>query len=489
MQQFLSTESLIIELLLVASLVAIAVRRLRVPYTVALVIVGLLLTTLPHASFSLTPELILALFIPPLIFEAAFHLNFDDLRRNLVHILVLAVPGVLLTVGIVGAALAIGVHLSLPVALVFGTLVAATDPVAVVALFRVLRVPKQLAVLVEGESLFNDGTALVLFNLTLAVAISGEFNFLNSLGDFLRVSIGGIAVGLILGWMISWLISRIDDYLIEITLTTVLAYGAYLLAEQLGFSGVLAVVAAGLVNGNLGTQGMSHTTRIVLFNFWEYMAFLTNSLVFLLIGLQVNIPSLIAAWQPILWAVGAVLVARFLVVYGLTWLVNRFSEPIPLRWQHVLMWGGLRGALSLALALSLPVALGPDRFLLQAMAFGVVLFTLLVQATTMSPLVRWLGIAVTNPARIEFEMRQAELTASRAAVAHMERRYREGLISSNAWEMVKAPAARTERRAGQSRPGFAPIRAIPGSRGGGAGPARGAARQAKYLSWGCAGMG
>ena len=255
MQQFLSTESLIIELLLVASLVAIAVRRLRVPYTVALVIVGLLLTTLPHASFSLTPELILALFVPPLIFEAAFHLNFADLRRNLVLILVLAVPGVLLTMLIVGGALAIGVHLSLPVALVFGALVAATDPVAVVALFRVLGVPKRLAVLVEGESLFNDGTALVLFNLTLAVAHQRGVQLPEQPG---RIScafrIGGIAVGLVLGWMISWLIAHIDDYLIEITLTTVLAYGAYLLAEQLDFSGVLAVVAAGLVNGNLGTQ-------------------------------------------------------------------------------------------------------------------------------------------------------------------------------------------------------------------------------------------
>jgi CPA1 family monovalent cation:H+ antiporter len=184
MQQFLSTETLIIELLLIASLVAIAVRRLRVPYTVALVIVGLILTTLPHEKFSLTPELILALFVPPLIFEAAFHLNFSDLRRNLPTILVLAIPGVILTMLIVGGALFLGVHLSLPVALLFGALVAATDPVAVVALFRVLGVPKQLAVLVEGESLFNDGTALVLFNLVLAVVIGGRFNLLQSLGGF-----------------------------------------------------------------------------------------------------------------------------------------------------------------------------------------------------------------------------------------------------------------------------------------------------------------
>lgn len=437
MQQFLSTETLIIELLLIASLVAIAVRRLRVPYTVALVIVGLLLTTLPHEKFSLTPELILALFVPPLIFEAAFHLNLIDLRRNLPTIVVLAIPGVILTMLIVGGALFLGIHLSLPVALLFGALVAATDPVAVVALFRVLGVPKQLAVLVEGESLFNDGTALVLFNLVLAVVIGGRFNLLQSLGDFVRISIGGVAVGLLLGWGISRLIAHIDDYLIETTLTTVLAYGAYLLAEQLHFSGVLAVVAAGLVNGNLGTQGMSPTTRIVLFNFWEYLAFLTNSLVFLLIGLQVNIPSLIQAWQSILWAIAAVLIARIVVVYGLNWIVNRFANPVPIRWQHVLSWGGLRGALSLALALSLPISLGPERSLLLEMAFGVVLFTLLVQATTMSPLIRWLGILVSDPARVDYEIRQAELTATRAAETYMERRYREGLISAHAWELMK----------------------------------------------------
>ncbi len=438
MEQFTNTEILIIGLLLVASLVAIAVRRLQVPYTVALVVAGLLLTLQSGVKFELTPELILILFVPPLIFEAAFHLNFNDLRRLLPAILVFAVPGVILTMVIVAGALVFGIHLSLPVALVFGALVSATDPVAVVALFRVLGVPKKLALLVEGESMFNDGTALVLFNLMLAVAVTGQFNLLQSLGDFVRVSLGGIVVGLILGWLVSRLIAQIDDYLIETTLTTVLAYGAYLVSDQLHFSGVLAVVAAGLVNGNLGTQGMSPTTRIVLFNFWEYLAFLTNSIVFILIGLQVNIPSLIGSWQPILWAIGGVIVARILVVYPLSWIVNRFSEPIPIRRQHILAWGGLRGALSLALALSLPVTLGPDRSLLLEMAFGVVLFTLLVQATTMRSLVHRLKIATRNPAQVEFETSQAELTALRSAEAYMERRYREGLISAHTWEMLKS---------------------------------------------------
>lgn len=189
MQPFLNTEILIIGLLLIAALVAIAVRRLQIPYTVALVLAGLLLTFQSWVKFELTPELILALFVPPLIFEAAFHLNFSELRRSLPAILILAIPGVILTMFIVAGALAVGIHLSLPIALVFGALVSATDPVAVVSLFRVLRVPKQLAVLVEGESMFNDGTAMVLFNLMIAVAVTGQFNFLQSLGDFVRVSI------------------------------------------------------------------------------------------------------------------------------------------------------------------------------------------------------------------------------------------------------------------------------------------------------------
>ena len=437
MQPFLTTETLIIELLLVASLVAIVVRRLHVPYTVALVVVGLLLTNLSPLNLELTPELILGLFVPPLVFEAAFHLNFSELRRNLTTILVLAVPGVLITMLIVGGVLSFGTSLSLLSAMVFGALIAATDPVAVVALFRLLGVPKRLSVLMEGESLLNDGTAFVLFNLMLAVAVTGQFNLLNGLADFARVSAGGIVIGLVLGWLISRLIARIDDYLIEITLTTVLAYGAYLVADQLHFSGVLAVVAAGLITGSLGPQGMSPTTRIVLYNFWEYITFLVNSLVFLLIGMQVDIPALLGAWQPILWAIGAVLLARAVVVYGLGWITGRLSEPVSWRWRNILAWGGLRGALSLALALSLPATFGPDRLLLRTMAFGVALFTLLVQAPTMNALVHRLKIITINPAQVDYKQRHARLMALRSAEAHIERRYREGLVSAPVWEKLK----------------------------------------------------
>lgn len=437
MDSFLSTETLIIELLLIVAIVAIVVRRLRIPYTVALVVVGLLITFQSRLKFELTPELILALFVPPLVFEAAFHLNIQELRRNLPTILLLAVPGVILSTFIIGGMLVFGVHLSLPIALVFGALIAATDPVAVVALFRTLGVPKRLTVLIEGESLFNDGTAIVLFNLMLAIALTNQFNLVNSISKFFTISIGGVIVGLVLGLLVALLISRVDNYLIETTLTTVLAFGSYLVAERLGFSGVLAVVAAGLVNGNTSQQGMSPTSRIVIFNFWEYVAFLTNSILFLLIGLQVNITGIVAAWQPILWAVLAVFVARTIVVYGLSWLVNRVAEPVPMRWQHILNWGDLRGAISLALALSLPISMGAQRDLLQVMTFGVVLFTLLVQSTTMTPLIRWLKIITRSQAQMEYELQHARLTAMRSAVSRLDRLHNDGMLSSHTWEKLK----------------------------------------------------
>ncbi len=199
MEQFIYTETLIIELLLIVSLVAIAVRRLRIPYTVALVIAGLIITFRQPPIIDLTPELILALFVPPLVFESAFHLSVTELQHNLVGILILAVPGVILTMLIVGGLVALGARLSLPAALVFGALISATDPVAVVALFRALGVPRRLGVLIEGESLLNDGTAIVVFNLVLVVALTGQFSPVQGIIGFIQVAGGGAFIGLVLG--------------------------------------------------------------------------------------------------------------------------------------------------------------------------------------------------------------------------------------------------------------------------------------------------
>ena len=450
MENFLNTETLIIELLLIVSLVALVVRRLRIPYTVALVVVGLLITFQQPQKISLTPELILSLFIPPLVFEAAFHLEFKSLRENWLPIVGLAIPGVLLTTAMVGAIVSWGVGISLTSGLVFGALIAATDPVAVVALFKALGAPKRLTTLVESESLFNDGTAIVIFKLMLVIALSatvgntdtaahggGSFDFLTATVDFVRVSAGGLLVGVGLGWIIAQIIARVDDYLIETILTTVLAFGTYLVAERFHVSGVLAVVAAGIITGNIGLKGMSPTTRIVLFNFWEVLAFVANSLVFLLIGLDVNLREIGANILPIGVALFAVLVSRALVVYGITFLANlRTANKVPLGFRHVLFWGGLRGAISLALALSLPAALA-ERNLLLVMTFGVVLFTLLAQGTTMQLLMRRLGIGQPEKLELEYERRHGRLLAAQAALRRVNEMHTNNTLSLTTWEEIE----------------------------------------------------
>jgi CPA1 family monovalent cation:H+ antiporter len=434
-ESFLIIEEIAIGLLFLAVIVGIVTYQLRLPYTIGLVVLGLFLTLISPVDINISPTLILALLVPPLIFEAAFHLNINDLRNNLAPILALAVPGVVLTMLIVGGIVSWGTGLALPVAMVFGALVAATDPVSVVALFRTMGIPKRLQVLLEGESLFNDGTAIVLFDIVVIAAAVGtaDFSLLEGVIDFIRVSGGGLILGILLGTAISQIISRVDDHLMETTLTTILAFGSFLIAEILGMSGVLAVVAAGLVNGNIGPRGMSPTTRVVVFSFWEYAAFLANTFIFLLIGLQIDIIILFENWQLIIWAIIAVLIARAIGVYGL----SRVEKNIPLKWQHVMYWGGMRGAIALALAISLTELLPQYSNQIQVMTFAVVLFTLLFQGLTMKQLVSRLGLVVRREVQDEYERRHARAVAIRAANAHLDRRHRQGLISDHTWNILK----------------------------------------------------
>ena len=434
MEELLTSQTIIILLIIVATLVAIVGRWIRIPYTVSLVLVGLFISIQHPLDIEITPELIMSIFIPPLIFEAAFHLDFNMLRDNLGTIVVLAVPGVILTTLCTGGMVALGAELPFGAAFVFGALISATDPVAVVALFRALGVPHRLAVAVDGESLFNDGTAIVIFQIALVAALSRTFDPLTSVSNFLRIALGGMAVGLVLGWLVAQLVARVDDSLIVTTLTTLLAYGAYLAAEQLHVSGVLAVVMAGLLSGNVGLAGASPTTKIMLFNLWDYLAFLANSLVFLLIGLSVDLPQLWANIEVIVVAVVAVLASRAVVVYGTSWLAHwgKGRSRIPLKWQHILFWGGLRGAVSLSLALSLPLAL-PQRDTLQAMTFGVVLFTLLVQGMTIRPLLKRLGLAERPQHRVAHDMCIGRLFATQAGLQQLRRLHRDGLLTDELW--------------------------------------------------------
>jgi CPA1 family monovalent cation:H+ antiporter len=442
-------EEVLIGLLLVASLVAIFMQRFRLPYTVGLVVIGLLFTAmfdLPQEVaevISNSPAIILSLLVPPLIFEAAFHLRMEDLRRDLGLILLLAVPGVILSTMVVGWIVSLGTGIALQLAMVFGALIAATDPVAVVALFRRLGAPKRLQVLLEGESLFNDGTAIVMFNIVLAIAgislghgvgstLTANSGIFGWIAEFVRVAGGGVATGIILGMFASQIIGRIDDPLVETTLTTVLAFGSYLVGEHLlGVSGVLAVVAAGIVNGNVGPRGMSATTRVVVFNFWEYAAFLANSVIFLLIGLTIDITDMVSDLPAIGVAIFAVLVARALGIYGF----SLFSREISTKWKHVMYWGGLRGAIALALVLTIPSQVEQVETL-RNMAFGVVLFTLLGQGISMDRLIKVLKLVQRSELQEEYERRHARFVAARSAYDYIRRMSQQGLISEHTWQRL-----------------------------------------------------
>ena len=289
-----------------------------------------------------------------MLFEGSLKLQFRQLRENALPILLLATLGVLVATLVTGFAAHWVLGLPVLVALVFGAITAATDPISVLSIFKEMAVPQRLAVIVEGESLFNDGTAAVLYGILVAGVASGNLGIWTGVQNFLVEVLGGIALGGGLGYLFSKLTQKIDEPQIEITLTTVLAYSSYLAAQSLHVSGVIATVAAGVTVGNLGTRiGMSPRTRIALWSFWEYVSFVVNSLVFLLIGLQVSVGTLLHAWRPTLLAIGTVCLGPVLSVYGLVPISNLFSLKIPLRWQHILVAGGIRGALSLALALSL----------------------------------------------------------------------------------------------------------------------------------------
>ncbi len=393
-------ESTFVILFSIASAVAIAVRRTRVPYTVALVVVGLIVGALhvvepPH----LTKDLLFSLFLPGLVFEAAYNIHINELRASWRTIATLAVPGViaaiaLTTLMIVGLFRLFGIEpdLTWRYAMVFATLVAATDPIAVVALFRKLGVPARLTTTIEAESLFNDGTSIVVLSLVLAY-VTGEASSVASLSfQFLLVIGGGAAVGIAIAFAIAHVSKRLDDPMIEITLTTIAAYGSFVGAERLHLSGVIATVTAGLVLGQYTREvSMSAATQASVDVFWEYVAFALNSIVFLLIGFEVRPAALWATAIPVILAFCCVIVSRLIVVFAAKRVFQWTTERISNREATVIGWGGLRGALSMVLALALPSEF-PNRALLIDMTFGVVLISLVLQGLTMQGLVARMGI-------------------------------------------------------------------------------------------------
>lgn len=418
----------ILLLFLTATAVALVTKRFRLPYTVALVLTGLGLGAInAFEPLHLTKDLLFAVFLPGLVFEAAFHIEFAEFWQNRRAVLALAIPGVGASVGLtaliltpVVGAFGLAVGFDWRYALVFAAIIAATDPIAVVSLFRSLGAPKRLGLLVESESLLNDGTAVVFFTLILAFVTGAPVTIAGMAFDFVVVVGAGAIVGAAVGLAASYVIRWVDDAMLEITVTTLAAYGSFLAAEHFHVSGVIATVVAGLICGNFGARtGMSPTTRVAVEVFWEYLAFALNSLVFLLIGFEVHLDALLAIWPAILAAFVAVTAGRGIVIVTVGALLSRTRERIPRAWWPVLTWGGLRGGLSMVLALGLPADF-PNRELLVAMTFGVVILSILGQGLSMAPLLRGLGIVQVKESLVHYERARVTLQLTNAALTELD---------------------------------------------------------------------
>ena len=379
-------------LLFVSALVAMLTRRLHLPYTVGLVLAGMALYfSHVYIKWHLTKDLIFSVFLPPLVFEAALFIHWRDFKKELPVVTLLATAGVVVAAAVTAFGMHYGLAWDWGSAVVFGVLISATDPVSVIATFKESKAHGRLRMLIESESLLNDGTAAVAFVAVLGV-LAGAHETVYSIGGALIVTIvGGILIGGIIAYLFMLLAGRTPDYLVEITFTTLVAYGSFFVAEHFRCSGVLAALTAGLVVGNFRSSGsISAAGRHALGPFWEYVAFVANSLIFLLIGAQEAQQHFKGLWVPVLLAIGLVTLGRAAAVYPLCAVFFRTRFKVDMRHQHVLFWGGLRGALALALSLSLPEDL-PRRDVIVVITFAVVAFSVFAQGLTITPLMRKSG--------------------------------------------------------------------------------------------------
>ena len=414
-------------------------KKLPIPYTVILVVLGMLLGNLARVwqplesvqYFHLSPELVFFIFLPILIFESGLSLNARQLARDIVPVLMLAIPALLLSTTIVGIGVWLLLPLELPTALIFGALISATDPVAVVALFKELGTPMRLTTLVEGESLLNDATAIVLFTILLGLAMHGEFvasDIGAAIFEFVRVFLGGALLGLVTGLLISNLIIRLHlDSSSVLMGSLILAYVAFILAEHsLHISGVMAVVAAALSFVMFATPRVSRETAHALHVTWEFLADMANTLLFLLIGMTVNLQDLMSASGFILLVAILVIVARGFSVYSFVPLtVKLFRLPrATIEERHIMWWGGLKGGLAIAIVLSIPASL-PGRELLVNLTLGVVLFSLLVNAPSIRPLIQKLGLAqLSDDENVELKQMASQVQLRASSVLHKLLKYR-----------------------------------------------------------------
>lgn len=429
-------------LLLAVAVLALLARKLHIPYPILFVIGGLLLGWIPGLPpVRLHPELVFLFFLPPLLFPAALFTSWRDFRANLRPISLLAIGLVLFTTVAVAYLAHYFMNLPLAAGFVLGAIISPPDAIAASAIAERLKIPRRIVTILEGESLVNDATALVAYRFAVIAVATGSFSLANAGGQFVIVGVGGILLGLGVGWLAQQFHKRVDDAPIEITVSLLTPFVAYLLAERLGVSGVLAVVTAGLYLGRRMPELLTFKTRLQGGPVWEMVEFILNGFVFILIGLQlpavlhalsgnvIPIPRLI--WDALLITLAVILI-RILWVFPATYLPRLIfkkicrHDPYP-KWQHVsiVAWTGMRGVVSLAAALAIPLTTDgtpdgppfPGRDLILFLTFIVILATLVVQGLSLPVLIRWLG--VKDDGSMENEERQARLKANQAALARL----------------------------------------------------------------------
>ncbi|ATX79023.1 monovalent cation:H+ antiporter, CPA1 family [Mariprofundus aestuarium] len=431
----------IFSLLLVALFIQFLAQRIRLPFTILLVLVGIGLNSLHDLypgfglfqALKISPDIILYIFLPALIFESSYNLDARRLIHNIGPVMTLAVPGLLISTFVIGTVLWWATAMPFTIALLLGAILSATDPVAVVSIFRQIGAPDRLNTLIEGESLFNDATSIVVAGILVGMVIeqSGEVSIGSGIASFFILFLGGLVVGITLGYLTGKIIGWIEsESFIEIGLTTALAYLSFLLAEEIfHVSGVMATVGAGLTLGSWGRIRISTSVRIYLEHFWELLAFIANALLFLLVGMKVDLNALWQTLDKLAWVVFAMLVARAIVVFCLMPLIGRLpgSRPISFPYQFIMFWGGLRGAIALAIVLSLPHFEYSELFV--AMVMGAVLFTLLVQGLSIESVMKKFGLDIP-PLADRFAIIELDLASKRRAMKQLPRLKGSGFFSS-----------------------------------------------------------
>ncbi|MCS1351828.1 sodium:proton antiporter [Mechercharimyces sp. CAU 1602] len=430
---------LILLLLAIAAAVTAIAKKLNVVYPIALVIVGTVIGILPIPALEELKDFVaedevfrfavISIFLPALLGEATLKLPFSHLLENKLPILLLAVGGTLISYILIGMLSMEWIGLSVSVAFTFAALMAATDPVSVLSIFKGLGVDHRLSTIMEGESLVNDGLAVVLFAISSTSLMlyldAGVMGLGMGLWKFIVMAVGGMAVGAIFAFLFSQLIRIYDDYPLEIIFSMILFYGVFFVAEHFHLSGVIAVVTAGLIFGNYGAKrGMTPTTKLNIRIFWDVLALLANSLVFLMVGLEINRIDVSAKWGMALLGIVIVLLARSVAVYTTIGGLKNMSW----KWKHIVNWGGLRGSLSIALALSLPTDFAGREDLL-VLSFSVVLFSLIIQGMTVGPLARLLQLKNTKEQETKYEEQIARIQRYLAGKKELALLRQQALIS------------------------------------------------------------